>query len=255
MQQIEQLNLFGTTYELHDKTALHSDTKYGSSLNLTIDDSTYVVTAQLKDQDGNNLGTAQTIDLPLESVVVGGRYDSATKKVILTLKDGSEIEFSIADLVSGLLPDNTTFWGQTAQNGAVNGEITFDQASSGTYGKNSILSTSGTSMFRGLTFYASGVPLQIFRRGAGANLFLDNRGTIDFNDGLLIRTNGLSSFNYGFGNTSQLLLGVSYGTPSVFGHRLTSLADPTDNTDAATKNYVDTNTTELSTADYESLWN
>ena len=48
------------------------------------------------------MGTAQTIDLPLESVVVSGSYDSATKKVVLTLKDGSTIDFSIADLVSGL---------------------------------------------------------------------------------------------------------------------------------------------------------
>jgi hypothetical protein len=40
------------------------------------------------------------IDLPLESVVVSGSYDSVTKKVILTLENGSTIEFSIADLVS-----------------------------------------------------------------------------------------------------------------------------------------------------------
>ena len=77
-------------------------TPYGASLSLTINSSTYVVTAQLKDQNGNNLGTAQTIDLPLESVVVGGSYNSQTKKVVLTLKSGSTVEFSVADLVYGL---------------------------------------------------------------------------------------------------------------------------------------------------------
>lgn len=86
-----------------DVNALPNTTKYGASLSLSIDNTTYVVTAQLKDQNGNNLGTAQTIDLPLESVVVSGSYDKTTKEVILTLKDGSTIKFSVADLVSGLV--------------------------------------------------------------------------------------------------------------------------------------------------------
>ena len=80
---------------------LPASTKYGKSLSMAID-SDFVVTAQLKDQDGNNLGTAQTIDLPLESVVVGGSYNDNTKKVVLTLQNGNTVEFSVADLVAGL---------------------------------------------------------------------------------------------------------------------------------------------------------
>lgn len=91
-----------------DVDALPNTTKYGASLDLFIDSATYVVTAQLKDQDGNNLGSAKTIDLPLESVVVSGSYDSVNKNVILTLKDGSTIEFSVADLVSGLQTEITS---------------------------------------------------------------------------------------------------------------------------------------------------
>lgn len=87
--------------------ALPDTTKYGSSLMLSINSSNYVVTAQLKDQDGNNLGTAQTIDLPLESVVVNGSYDDTTKKIILTLQNGNTVEFSVADLVSGLQTEIT----------------------------------------------------------------------------------------------------------------------------------------------------
>ena len=88
--------------------ALADSTKYWASLSLSINSSTYVVTAQLKDQDWNALGTAQTIDLPLESVVVSGSYDSVNKKVILTLENGSTIEFSVADLVSGLQSEITS---------------------------------------------------------------------------------------------------------------------------------------------------
>lgn len=91
-----------------DVHALPDTTKYGASLDLDINSSTYVVTAQLKDQDGNTLGTAQTIDLPLESVVVSGSYDSANKKVVLTLQNGSTVEFSVADLVAGLQSEITS---------------------------------------------------------------------------------------------------------------------------------------------------
>ena len=91
-----------------DVDALPDTTKYAANISLTIDSSTYVVTAQLKDQDGNNIGTAKTIDLPLESVVVSGSYDSVNKEVVLTLKDGSTIEFSVADLISGLQTEITS---------------------------------------------------------------------------------------------------------------------------------------------------
>lgn len=91
-----------------DVWALADTTKYWASLVLSIDSSTYVITATLKDQDGNTLGTSQTIDLPLESVVVSGSYDSTNKKVILTLKDGSTIDFSVADLISWLQTEITS---------------------------------------------------------------------------------------------------------------------------------------------------
>lgn len=42
------------------------------------------------------------IDLPLESVVVNAEYISSTKKIKLTLNNGSTTDFSVADLVSGL---------------------------------------------------------------------------------------------------------------------------------------------------------
>lgn len=85
-----------------DVNALPDTTKYGASLSLTIDNSTYVIIAQLKDQKGNNLGNAQKIDLPLESVVVDGSLDEETREVVLTLKNGSEVRFSVSDLVNGL---------------------------------------------------------------------------------------------------------------------------------------------------------
>lgn len=85
-----------------DVSALPASTKYAASMTLSVNTTTYVVTAQLKDQDGNDIGTAQTIDLPLESVVVNGTYDSVNKKIVLTLQSGSTIDIPVADLISGL---------------------------------------------------------------------------------------------------------------------------------------------------------
>lgn len=82
-----------------------SSTTYATALSLTIDSSTYIMTAQLLNKVGEPIGTAQSIDLPLESMVVSGSYNAQTKKVILTLKNGQTVEFSIADLVNGLVED------------------------------------------------------------------------------------------------------------------------------------------------------
>ena len=91
-----------------DVSALPDSTKYAASLSMTIDSSTYEITATLKDQDGITIGTAQRIDLPLESVVVGGSYDSTNKKIVLSLKDGTTIDIPVADLVSGLQTEITS---------------------------------------------------------------------------------------------------------------------------------------------------
>lgn len=86
--------------------ALATDSGYYIQLNLNTTD--YKVTATLKDKDGATISTSNAIDLPIESVVVGGAYDSGTKEVVLTLQGGSTIRFSVADLVSGLQSEITS---------------------------------------------------------------------------------------------------------------------------------------------------
>lgn len=91
-----------------DVGALPDTTKYGYSVDLAIDSTTYAITATLKDQDGNVLNESEPIDLPLESVVVGGRYDSATKKLIFTLQNGTTFDVPVGDLVAGLQTEITS---------------------------------------------------------------------------------------------------------------------------------------------------
>lgn len=91
-----------------DVNALPDNTKYGATLSFSVDPSTYVLTAILKDQDGNTLGKAQTVDLPLESVVVNGTYNKAGKKIVLTLENGNTIDVPVADLIAGLQSEITS---------------------------------------------------------------------------------------------------------------------------------------------------
>ena len=90
-----------------DVSALPSSTKYGAGISVSINTTDYKVTTILKDQDGNTLGVPQVIDLPIESVVVGGSYDDVNKKIVLTLQNGSTIDISVGDLVSGLQTEIT----------------------------------------------------------------------------------------------------------------------------------------------------
>lgn len=80
---------------------------YGASISMSIDND-YVLSVQLLDQNGNALGAEQTVDLPLESVVVNGSYDSNTKSIILTLENGNTVTIPVGDLVSGLQTEITS---------------------------------------------------------------------------------------------------------------------------------------------------
>ena len=75
---------------------------YATSIQMSLNTQTYVLTAQLYNKDGTALGTAQTIDLPLESTVINGSYDNQTRSLILTLVSGQTISIPIGDLISGL---------------------------------------------------------------------------------------------------------------------------------------------------------
>lgn len=72
----------------------------GYSIELELDTSNYVMTLSLKD-DAGKVVSQDTVDFPLESVVVDG--DEADGIVTLTLQNGNTITFEIGDLVAGLV--------------------------------------------------------------------------------------------------------------------------------------------------------
>lgn len=84
---------------------------YADGFSLGMDDSTYVVSMALKHGD-TVLGNVQTIDLPLETMVVGASYDSATRTIRLSLRNGETTSFGVSDLVDGLVPNTRTVNGK-----------------------------------------------------------------------------------------------------------------------------------------------
>ena len=80
----------------------------GSILQLNMNSTTYKISAVLKDKNGNTISTSNEIDLPLESVVVSGTYDSTNKKIVLVLENGNTIDVPVGDLINGLQSEITS---------------------------------------------------------------------------------------------------------------------------------------------------
>lgn len=71
---------------------------------LTMDPLTYVITAYLVDGNGTRIGTERTIDIPLESTIIGASYDNITKNLTFTLTSGSTLTVPLGDIIYGLQP-------------------------------------------------------------------------------------------------------------------------------------------------------
>ena len=114
IEQDEEGNLIINGANSYDDTELKKNietraliTETGNKIVLEINNETFVITAKLEDKNGNIISTSEGIDLPLESVVVNANYDDANKQITLTLQNGNTTSFSVADLVNGLVSEDT----------------------------------------------------------------------------------------------------------------------------------------------------
>ena len=90
-----------------DKTELEglsSVEETGNKLDVSMDTSTYVITIKLLNKANSVLST-KTIDLPLETFIVSASYNELTKSIEFTLKNGTKLTVSVADIVDGLVTD------------------------------------------------------------------------------------------------------------------------------------------------------
>ena len=91
-----------TNYVLKDQV--------GNKLSFSLDQDTFILTINLLNNKDEIISTGQ-VDFPLESMIIDGRYENGY--VYLMLKSGTEISFSIASLISGLVPSTRKINGQT----------------------------------------------------------------------------------------------------------------------------------------------
>lgn len=95
------------TKDVNNLTNYELKTATGNSIVLSVNTTDYKITATLKNSAGTSISTS-TIDLPLESVVVNGTYDSTNQKIILTLQNGNTIDIPVGALISGLQSEITS---------------------------------------------------------------------------------------------------------------------------------------------------
>lgn len=102
------VNLGTVLTEHQDITGKADKSDAIGSLSLSLNSTNYQITLSGTKVDGTSFTVSDTIDLPLESVVVNGSYNNSTKKVVLTLQNGNTVDFSVADLVAGLQSEITS---------------------------------------------------------------------------------------------------------------------------------------------------
>ena len=93
----KQLSTEDPTGEKHCANKKYVDSMH---LSLSIDPSTFVLNASLLNAN-NEVISIQQIDLPLEEMIVSGKVSDDGEKIILTLKNGENIEFGVSALVDG----------------------------------------------------------------------------------------------------------------------------------------------------------
>ena len=86
-------------------------TETGSKLAITIDNSNYQMYITLKDKNDNVIHTSNTIDLPIEQLVMNVTYDNTNKAIVITLQNGTVTSVPVGALIDGLVSNddlNTT---------------------------------------------------------------------------------------------------------------------------------------------------
>lgn len=109
-------NNLGSAISVQDSSKADKTDAIGS-IELTLNSTTYVMTLQAKNINGQDVGTAQTIDLPLESIVSSATYYNSytydgttyTKVIVLVLSTTSVPTIvPVGELVSGLQNEITS---------------------------------------------------------------------------------------------------------------------------------------------------
>ena len=114
------------TKDVDNLTNYTVKTETGTDIELSLNTNNYTMTLNLKNAAGTVVST-DTIDFPIESMVVNATYASGT--LTLTLQNGNTLDVDISAIISGLVPDTRTVNGKQLN---ANVTLTQDDVSDGT---------------------------------------------------------------------------------------------------------------------------
>ena len=89
------LNLINTTLN-----TMQGNT--GSIIDVTLDSTTYILTINLKNKNGDIL-SSKSVDFPMEMAFVNASYDKESKSIVFELQNGVSVIVPIGDLINGLV--------------------------------------------------------------------------------------------------------------------------------------------------------
>ena len=102
----EHLNSIFTEIAASSTEIANIKVRYGRGIYVDLNEKNYVLSIGLLNDLGNIIpNSTKIIDLPLESVVVGGQFDEETSEIVLVLKNGNEIRFPVPNIVGGFISD------------------------------------------------------------------------------------------------------------------------------------------------------
>ena len=90
-----------------------------AKINFSVSPIDYILSIEGENMDGGKL-FYKTVDLPLESMVVGANYDKATNELVLTLQNGHTTRVELPAILGGIIP--------SSEKGAPNGVATLDES-------------------------------------------------------------------------------------------------------------------------------
>ena len=93
------LNITPTAAKINGNEIITDAHEIGTKLAMSLNNTTYVLTLSLLD-DNNNVLDTKTVDLPLEDSVVNGDFIPSTKILILNKRDGSSYSVDLSSLAS-----------------------------------------------------------------------------------------------------------------------------------------------------------
>ena len=103
---IQYMNNSSTKQVVTSKVLYQFGLDKGSTIEVSMNPNTYVMTINLKNSSGTVISTG-SIDFPLEQLIVSGYYDAQEDELVFVLNNGNTITVDVSAILTGIQPEIT----------------------------------------------------------------------------------------------------------------------------------------------------